>query len=206
MKFLKQTLCLVSLLVLLAATNARAQSTDTQSNADDPGAVAAKQLASRDPLVRQNAAEELARLEATDQRRLVEGYRLEEKNARVKLALEWALYRMGKADSLFPIVRALDSARSDQAISYLNMLEKPEPLFFFLERMNGNTQVKLLAILAKIGDADTLDKIKPYSESFDPKIAEATKKAAREIEQRGGQSPSNTSTRPRQVGKDETSP
>ena len=72
--------------------------------------------------------------------------------------------------------------------------------------MNGNTQVKLLETLAKIGDAGTLDKIKPYSESFDPKIAEAAKKAAREIEQRGEQTPANTSARPRQVGKDETSP
>ena len=206
MKLLKQTLCLVSLLVLTIAINARAQSTDESSNADEPGAVAAKQLASRDPLVRQHAAEELARLEATDLRRLVEGYRLEEKNARVKLALEWALYRMGKSESLFPLVRALDSTRSDQVTAYLNTLEKPDALYFFLERMNGNTQVKLLETLAKIGDAGTLDKIKPYSESFDPKIAEAAKKAAREIEQRGEQTPANTSARPRQVGKDETSP
>jgi len=206
MKLLKQTLCLVSLLVLTIAINARAQSTDESGNADEPGAVAAKQLASRDPLVRQHAAEELARLEATDQRRLVEGYRLEEKNARVKLALEWALYRMGKSESLFPLVRALDSTRSDQVTAYLNTLEKPDALYFFLERMNGNTQVKLLETLAKIGDAGTLDKIKPYSESFDPKIAEAAKKAAREIEQRGEQTPANTTTRPRQVGSGESSP
>lgn len=206
MKFLKQTLWLAGLLVFIAAANARAQATDDQANAEDPAAVAVKQLASRDPLARQHAAEELARLEATDQRRLVEGYRLEEKNARVKLALEWALYRMGKADSLFAIVRALDSARSDQAVSYLETLEHPDPLYLFLQQVNGNTQARLLEILAKIGDTNTLDKIKPYAESYDPKIAAAAKKAAREIEQRGGQSPANATTRPRTVGKDETSP
>jgi HEAT repeat protein len=206
MKFLKQALCLVGLLVLTATINTFAQSTDDQNSVEEPGAIAAKQLASRDPLVRQHAAEELARLEATDQRRLVEGYRLEEKNARVKLALEWALYRMGKSESLFPIVRALDSSRSEQATSYLNTLEKPDSLYFFLERMNGNTQVKLLEILAKIGDAGTLDKIKTYSASFDPKISDAAKQAASEIEGRLGQPPRDKSSRPRKVDDGETTP
>ena len=40
----------------------------------------AKQLASSDPLVRQRSAEALAQLAATDQRKIVEGYALEEKN------------------------------------------------------------------------------------------------------------------------------
>ena len=195
------------LLILLVTAGARAQSNEeTAAPSADPGAVAAKQLASRDPQVRQHAAEELARLEATDQRRLLEGYRLQEKNARVRLALDWALYRLGKKDALFAIVRALDSSHSDQAASYLSLLESPEPLYFFLERMNGNTQVKLLEILARIGDAATLEKIKPYAESFDPKIAEAAKNAAGEIEQRAGQTPANTTTRPRQVGSGEGTP
>jgi hypothetical protein len=206
MKFLKQTFCLVSLLVLTFAVNARAQSTDDQGNTQDPAAVAVKQLASRDPLTRQHAAEELARLEATDQRRLVEGYRLEEKNARVKLALDWALYRMGKTESLFPIVRALDSSRSDQATSYLLTLDKPGSLYLFLEQMNGNTQARLLDIFAKIGNTETLDKIRPFTQSYDPKIAEAAKNAVSSIEQRGAQSPANTVTRPRQVGNNDISP
>lgn len=206
MRFLKKTLGLGILLIVACAAVAHAQTDVDTANVEDPAAVAAKQLASRDPLVRQRAAEELARLEATDQRRLVEGYRLQEKNARVKLALDWALYRMGKNESLFTVVRALDSSRLDQANSYLKTLENPEPLYFFLEHMNGNTQVKLLEVLARIGDAATLDKIKPYAESFDPKIAEAAQRAAREIEGRLGQTPTEKSTRPRQVGVGETSP
>ncbi|HEV7377661.1 MAG TPA: hypothetical protein VGN95_23300 [Pyrinomonadaceae bacterium] len=208
MKVLKQTLCLISLLILFGATNIQAQSNEDQgdANAEDPGAVAAKQLSSRDPLVRQHAAEELARLEAADQRRLIEGYRLQEKNTRVKLALDWALYRTGKNDALYTVVRALDTSRSEQAVSYLNTLENPEPLYFFLERMNGNTQIKLLDVFARIGNAETLERMKPYSESPDPKIAQAAQQASREIEQRLGQTPANSTTRPRQVGTGESSP
>src|SRR3569832_2116940 len=64
----------------------------------------AKQLGSTDPLLRQRSAEALARLAATDQRKLVEGYQLQEKNKEVRLALDWALYRKGKAEALYTVV------------------------------------------------------------------------------------------------------
>jgi HEAT repeat protein len=212
MSILKKTLCLVFLLIVWGAVNVRAQSADDAGNVDGASAAAQKQLASRDPLVRQRAAEELAGLAAPANRKLLEGYRLQEKKARVRLALDWALYRIGKTEALFTVVRALDSQRVNQANAYLTTLETPEPLYFFLERMNGNTQVKLLEVLAKIGDAGTLDKIKPYGESLDPKIAEAAQFATREIEQRLGQTPADvqtpadTQTRPRQVGNGESQP
>src|SRR4051794_14322719 len=85
---------LIILLIIAAAAAAQAQTGDNDTNAQDPAAVAVKRLASRDPLARQHAAEELARFEATDQRRVIEGYRLQEKNERVRLALDWALYRL----------------------------------------------------------------------------------------------------------------
>jgi hypothetical protein len=206
MKLLKKTFGISLLLIIASAAIVHAQTNDDAASVEDPAAVAAKQLSSRDALVRQHAAEELARLEAADQRRLIEGYRLQEKNTRVKLALDWALYRTGKNDALFTVVRALDSSRSEQAVSYLNTLENPEPLYLFLERMNGNTQIKLLEVFSKIGNAETLERMKPYSESLDPKIAEAAQQAAREIEQRLGQTPANSTTRPRQVGTGESSP
>ncbi|MDT4898722.1 MAG: hypothetical protein QOH25_3799 [Acidobacteriota bacterium] len=205
MNSLNKTLCLVLLLIVTGEVTVRAQS-DDERHMEDTSAAAEKQLASRDPLVRQRAAEELAGLAAPANRKLLEGYRLQEKNARVKLALDWALYRIGKSEALFTVVRALDSQRVNQANAYLTTLETPEPLYLFMERMNGNTQVKLLEVLAKIGDAGTLDKIKPYSESLDPKIAEAAQFAMREIEQRLGQIPAGTQTRPRQVGTGESSP
>lgn len=201
---MKKSFCLFILLAI-GASLAGARTAQTDASASDDAAIAAKKLASRDPLVRQRAAEELARTAATEQRRVVEGYRLQEKNSRVRLALEWALYRMGKSESLFAIVNALDSSRDNQARAYLTTME-PEPLYFFLERMNGSTQIKLLEVFAKIGDAKTLERIKPYEQSYDPKIAGAAKKAGRELEQRLGQTPLDTTTRPRRAGAEAASP
>lgn len=198
MKLLTKTLSLLVIVACAAIANAQTGEEETQAQ-EDPAAIAIKQLSSRDPVIRQHAAEELVRLEATDSRRIIEGYRLQEKNARVKLALDWALFRFGKTEALFPIVRALDSSHQPQALSYLNSMESPAPLYLFLERANGNTQIKLLKVLAKIGDAETLERLKPYLESFDPLIVEAAQEAAKEIEQRAGQSPGEKSTRPRQV-------
>jgi hypothetical protein len=178
-----------------------------QSNPDDDGASDTSQasarvagrLASRDPLERQRAAEELARMGATEQQRLVAGYRLQEKNERVRLALDWALYRMGKTETLFAIVRNLDSSRHSQAAAYLTQLEGPEPLYIFLEQANDNTKIHLLEVLASLGDDKTIDRINPYTSSFDPRIANAAQFAVREITRRQAQP--ERPTRPRQTGK-----
>jgi hypothetical protein len=206
---MKSTLRLICLCLLLLAVSGvvRAQTDVEDPDGTGASAAAAKQLGSRDPVTRQRAAEELAAIGATNQRRLLEGYRLQEKNARVRLALDWALYRTGKSAALFELVRALDSSRAAQSRAYLSALETPEPLYLFLERANGVTQAELLRVLAKVGDAGTLDRLKPYAESYDPKIAEAARLAADEISQRLSQpQPSDTATRPRQVGtgEDET--
>lgn len=204
---MKKTLYLALLLIVSATISVRAQSSDEdEGNVPADSTAAQKQLASRDPLERQRAAEELAQLAERGNRKLLEGYRLQEKNARVKLALDWALYRIGKTETLFAVVGALDSSRAAQASSYLVTLESPEPLYLFLERMNGNMQIKLLEVLAKVGDASTLERIKPHAASFDPKVAEAARLATREIEQRLGQTPTDQSTRPRRIGEGETSP
>jgi HEAT repeat protein len=151
-----------------------------RGNAD----VAARQLTSTDPLVRQRAAEELARLAATDKRKLVEGYRLQEKNERVRLALDWALYRTGKSEALFNVVRALDSGRYNQAQSYLAEIDAPAPLHVFLPRVSGLTLARLIETLARTGDATTLDLIKPFTSSADPRVASAARFATREITRR----------------------
>jgi HEAT repeat protein len=151
-----------------------------KGNAD----VAARQLTNLDPLVRQRAAEELARLAATDKRKLIEGYRLQEKNERVRLALDWALYRTGKPEALFNVVRALDSARYNQAQSYLSQIDTPAPLHPFIGRVSGTTLARLIETLARTGDATTLDLVKPFSSSADPKVASAARFAEREIARR----------------------
>src|SRR6476469_2618535 len=164
----------------------------------------AKQLSSPDANVRRRSAEALARLAATDQRKLVEGYQLQEKNKQVRLALDWALYRMGKAEALYRVVDDLDSDRQEQAVGYFAELESPDLLYPFLKRTNNAPRLNagLLKALARIGDAQTLDLIKPFRESHQPYVAEAAEVAHDEIEKRLGE-PANgeTRVRPRTVEK-----
>src|SRR5215211_5570607 len=122
-------LILLVLLMLFTGASSQAQQApidgvDARSNPAD----FAKQLGSTDPLLRQRSAEALAKLAAADQRKLVEGYQLQEKNKEVLLALNWALYRMGKAEALYRVVDDLDSGRQQQAAVYLSELESPDVL------------------------------------------------------------------------------
>jgi len=163
----------------------------------------AKQLGSTDAHVRQRSAEALARLAATSQRKLVEGYQLQEKNKEVRLALNWALYRMGRAEALYRIVDELDSGRQNQAVGYLAELESPDVLYPFLKRSNNAPRINagLLKALARVGDAQTLDLIKPFRESHQPYVAEAAEVAHDEIEKRLGEPAPTTRARPRTVEK-----
>jgi hypothetical protein len=164
----------------------------------------ARQLGSPDPLLRQRSAEALARLVAVDQRKLVEGYQLQEKNKEVKLALDWALYRMGHDESLYRIVKELDSGRQEQAIGYLSELESPDLLYVYLQKTNNPPRVMsgLLKALARIGNAETLEMIKPYRESLQPNVAAAAETACDEIEKRLGEAATSpTKNRPRTVEK-----
>jgi hypothetical protein len=191
-------------MVLLFAVAVQAQQApidgvDARSNP----AEFAKQLGSTDALVRQRSAEALARLAATDQRKLVEGYQLEEKNKEVRLALNWALYRMGRAEALYRVVDDLDSGRQEQAVGYLSELESPDLLYPFLKRTTNAPRINagLLKALARIGDAQTLDLIKPFRESHQQYVAEAAETAHDEIEKRLGEPASTTRARPRTVEK-----
>jgi len=188
-----------------ACIPAQAQSPIDGIDARTNTAELAAQLGNADPLLRQRSAEALARLAAVDQKRLVEGYQLQEKNKEVRLALDWALYRMGKSEALFRVVHDLDSSRQKQAIGYLAQLESPDLLYPFLKKEHnaGRLIAGLLKALARTGDAQTLELIKPYRESMQPYVAEAAEIASDEIEKRLGQETTTTRSRPRTVGKPE---
>jgi HEAT repeat protein len=199
---MKRLTFLLVLFVAVSGVKAQQSSIDGVDARSDPKDFA-KQLGSTDALVRQRGAEALARLAATDQRKLVEGYQLQEKNKEVRLALEWALYRMGRSEMLFHIVDELDSGRQEQAIGYLSELEGPVELYPFLKRTNNAPRINagLLKALARIGDAQTLELIKPFRESHQPYVAEAAEIAHDEIEKRLGEPAPETRTRPRSVDK-----
>lgn len=199
---MKRLTFLLVLFVAAGGVNAQQSAIDDVDARSDPKDFA-KQLGSTDPLVRQRSAEALARLAANDQRKLVEGYQLQEKNKEVRLALEWALYRMGRSEMLFRIVDELDSGRQEQAIGYLSELESPDELYPFLKRTNNAPRINagLLKALARIGDAQTLELIKPFRESHQPYVAEAAEIAHDEIEKRLGEPTPTTRARPRTVEK-----
>ncbi len=195
-------LLLLSLLCIPSFCLAQASISD---DAGDPREIAArwaKQLGHYDPLVRQEAAESLARLAAVEQKKLVEGYHFQEKNKNVRLALEWALYRMGKSDMLFQIVRELDSGRHDQAVGYLSKVDTPALLHSYLrdEDKPGRITAGLIEALAVIGDQDSLALITPFRDSFLPGVAAAAEDAIDKIEARLAQSEPVKPTRPRTVG------
>mgnify|MGYP003580458515 CR=1 FL=1 len=194
-------------IVLLAVginSSARAQSPVDGIDARANTAELATQLGSPDPHVRQRSAEALARLASTDQRKIVEGYQLQEKNKEVRLALDWTLYRMGRSEALFRIVRELDSGRQQQAIGYLAELESPDMLYPYLKKDNNAARINagLLKALGKMGNAETLQIIEPYRESLQAYVAEAAETAHDEIEKRLGQpDTAPTRVRPRSVEK-----
>ena len=200
---MKLMIVLVVSLVVVGVSQAQVQSSVDGVDARSNPAEFAKQLNSPDALVRQRSAEALARLAATDQRKLVEGFQLQEKNKEVRLALDWALYRMGRSEFLYRIVDELDSGRQEQAIGYLSELESPDVLYPFLKKTNNapRTNVGLLKALARIGDAQSLDLIKPFRESHQPYVAEAAEVAHDEIEKRLGEPAPTTRARPRTVEK-----
>lgn len=176
-----------------------------RSSADsvDPGAdssVIARELASTNPAIRQRAAEDLARLAAIDQRKLVEGYQLQEKDKRVRLALDWALYRMGRSETLFRIVENLNSSRHDQAVGYLAQLESPKLLYPFLQQSNhARVTVGVLEALGQAGDTDSVALIQPFRDSVAPGVSAAAETAIEKIEERLSKIEPPTATRPRSV-------
>jgi hypothetical protein len=197
----RKRLLTFALLALLATSQASAQDDAAGGSGAVSSAAVARKLSSRSPLERRAAAEELARLAAVEHRRLAEGYRAQERDSRVKLALDWALYHMGRDESIFPLVDALDEkSRAEQAVGYLRQLEGPDPLYVFLDRVNGNTCIRLLEVLAAVGDRNTLEKIKPFAGSLDPGIADAAKFAEREINIRLEETPAPEPKRQRKVG------
>jgi HEAT repeat protein len=192
-------------LPLALASAAHAQTVDIDGvDARSNPAEFAKQLSSLDANVRRRSAEALARLAAIDQRKLVEGYQLQEKNKEVRLALDWALFRMGRADALYRIVWELDSGRQDQAVGYLAEVDSPDLLHPFLKKEDNKPRVNagLLKALARMGDSQSLELIKPFRESTQPYVAEAAEIAHDEIEKRlASPQTRETRVRPRTVEK-----
>ncbi len=192
----------LNLCLFLCASVFGQSQTEMQSSSDPQviASEAAKDLANRNPLIRQQGAEVLAKLADPGQLTITEGYRLQEKNARVRLALDWALYRMGKNESLFSMVKDLDTERQVQAIVYLSLLESPEPLYKFVDRGRPTTQAGLFEVFARIGDDQTLTLVSRYVDASIPEVAKAARLAQDQITLRLLHRPADVKGRQRRAG------
>ncbi|MEJ7618636.1 MAG: hypothetical protein WKF30_17085 [Pyrinomonadaceae bacterium] len=204
--FLLVTFALIVIVCDRTFGAARTLMQPVQQLEDEKGraAVYGQQLSSPDSLLRQRAAEQIARDAAAGQRKLIEGHRLQERNARVRLALDWALYRLGKNEALFRIVQQLgDGSRADQARGYLTQIEGPAPLYMFLDRSNDKVKLKLMEVFAEIGDADTAERLRYFTAAKNEKIAGASQRAISQISDRLSRASTDSVTRPRRLGSDE---
>lgn len=177
-----------------------------KNDADDSGANALRALGDRDPQRRQTAAETLARIADNRHRRLVQGYRLQERDARVRLALDWALYRLGKPESLFAVVRELETSHREQAIAYLSRLDDQTTLLALLKSPKRQTKIGVLEAIGHVGDERTARELQPLVASTDLAVAAAAQLAVTQIEARMSVSETVTEvpSRPRQVNRPAT--
>jgi HEAT repeat protein len=207
----QKPIIMAALLILSFCTFGFAQtSPDTDEiDARTDTSTIVRRLVARDALTRQRAAEALASLAAVDQRKMIEGYRLQEKDKKVRLALDWALYRTGKSEALYQIIIELDSGRHDQAVGYLAKLDTPTILHGTLKRYEERPRITagIIEALGQFGNDESLELVKPFRDSFDAGVAAAAESAFDQIEKRLAQVESTVPARPRTVSSaDKTEP
>ncbi|MGH9764630.1 MAG: HEAT repeat domain-containing protein [Blastocatellia bacterium] len=133
---------------------------------------------------RQYAYEGLARIGDHKYEDRISRLILTEKKGDVKLAMQWAMYKMGDRGELQGIVRRLDSGQSEQARQYLLEVNSPSDLYPYVESSNKAVKTAVLQILGRIGDRDTIDVLKPVVSASGRKSSDEATVAIKEIEWR----------------------
>lgn len=158
----------------------------------------------RDAGVRRAAYEGLAR--GADPRflDLVSRNALMEKDAGVRLAQAFALYKMKRTDVYPRIVDGLRArATRDQAKEYLLETDAPAHLVPYLRTPDREVQRIVIDVLGHIGDEATIAELRPFVRGTRPETGEAAARAIRRIEWRTRGSVTvveGTGERPRRVG------
>ncbi len=129
---------------------------------------------------RRYGAEGLARLEdSTLETELARAY-VRESAAPVKLALSFALFRLGRQEHLDELI--LNAGR-DQALHYLLEL-KPEQvsqLYPYLEQEREPLKVRLLEVIGQRGDESAIPVVTPLASSQNPAVVSAANQALRRL-------------------------
>jgi HEAT repeat protein len=133
---------------------------------------------------RQYAIEGLARI--TEPRYLDQISRLvlTESNGDVKLAEYWALYKMGSTTNIQFVVRKLETDQEGQARAYLMEATNPADLYPYIQSSSKEVRRKVIEILGRIGDRDTIKELEPIVRSSSASTADIAVVAIKRIEWR----------------------
>jgi HEAT repeat protein len=141
-------------------------------------------MTSKDGDRRQYAFEGLARIGDPRYQDQISRLLVSESNGDVKLAQYWALYRMGGAGQLQNIVRKLDGDQSEQAAGYLLETANLQDLYPYVHSNNKAVRLKLIEILGRIGDQETVAELEPMVRTSGAGTADAATVAIKRIEWR----------------------
>jgi HEAT repeat protein len=145
-------------------------------------------LGSADKTERACAAEGLARAGNTKVVPDLEQALAAEKDAEVKLAIQFALTALGKLDQLSELVSALSSKRADIAQPYLIELTRSPAflprLYPYLQSSVPEVRKRLCIVLMFSGDATSLDQLDRLSHDPDPDVAAQALRAKQAIRTR----------------------
>lgn len=132
---------------------------------------------------RQYAIEGLARI--ADPRYLDQISRLvlTEKHTDVRLAEYWALYKMGSTSNIQYVVRKLETDQDDQARTYL-LESNAVDLYPHIQSSSKEVRRKVIEILGRIGDQDTIKELEPIVRTSSAATADIATVAIKRIEWR----------------------
>ncbi|GAB4251563.1 MAG: hypothetical protein Kow00109_27260 [Acidobacteriota bacterium] len=129
---------------------------------------------------RRFGAEGLGRLGDSSYVELIATKYLREESKSVKLAMSYALFRLGRKEHLVELV---DNLGSDQVYYYLLELPPAEValLFPYLQTEDDSTVIRLLDVIGLRGDAKAVDVVKELTAHSNPDVASATNLALRRL-------------------------
>jgi HEAT repeat protein len=133
---------------------------------------------------RQFAVEGLARIGDTKYADQISRLILTEKDSDVKLAENWALYKLGQRDQIKNIVPKLYSGQDGQAYAYLMEIEQISDLYPYARSSQIEVRRKVIEILGKIGDKSTIAELEPVATSAGAETADTATVAIKRIEWR----------------------
>jgi HEAT repeat protein len=108
---------------------------------------------------------------------------LTEKHNDVKLAEYWALYKMGSTSNIQYIVRKLETDQEDQARAYL-LESNAADLYPHIRSSSKEVRRKVIEILGRIGDQDTIKELEPVVRTSSASTADTATVAIKRIEWR----------------------